>query len=109
MGTNYYAVKRKPSLDREIHIGKLSWGWLFLFQDSEYFHTYPQFRKFIDEKVRTGEYVILDEYDREIEPDALLRMIDDTQKEPDRLKNPENFMYYVKNIDGYRFTDEDFT
>ena len=30
---NYYAVKKKPSIDKNlIHIGKSSWGWKFLFQ-----------------------------------------------------------------------------
>ena len=109
MGTNYYAVKKKPSIDRAIHIGKLSWGWLFCFQDSEYFHTYPQFKQFVEEKIRTGEYVIIDEYDREIQPYDFMKMIDDTQKDPHRLENPENFMHHVKNIDGYRFSDGDFT
>ena len=45
MGTNYYAVRKRPSLyDRTIHIGKSSVGWLFLFHDNERFHTYPQFK-----------------------------------------------------------------
>ncbi len=109
MGTNYYAVKKKPSIDRAIHIGKLSWGWLFCFQDSEYFHTYPQFKQFVEEKINTGEYVIIDEYDCEIQPYDFIKMIDKTQKDPHRLKNPENFMHHVKNIDGYRFLDGDFT
>ena len=38
-----------------------------------------------------------------------IKMIDVTQKDQRRLKNPENFMHHVKNIDGYRFSDEDFT
>ena len=109
MGTNYYAVKKKPSIDRAIHIGKLSWGWLFCFQDNKYFHTYPQFKQFVEEKVRTGEYVIIDEYDCEIQPYDFIKMIDKTQKDQHRLKNPENFMHNVKNIDGYRFLNDDFT
>ena len=49
MGTCYYAVKKKPSLyNRTIHIGKSSAGWLFLFRDNEEFHTYPQFKKWLE-------------------------------------------------------------
>ena len=49
MGTCYYAVKKKPSLyNRTIHLGKSSAGWLFLFRDNEEFHTYPQFKKWLE-------------------------------------------------------------
>ena len=32
MGTNYYAVRTRPTTDTPIHIGKSSYGWLFHFQ-----------------------------------------------------------------------------
>ena len=32
MGTNYYAVRTRPTTDEPIHIGKASLGWKFLFQ-----------------------------------------------------------------------------
>ena len=60
MGTNYYAIKKKPSLyNREIHIGKSSVGWLFLFRDNEEFHTYPQFKKWLENNVDTGNTCFL--------------------------------------------------
>lgn len=31
MGTNYYLVKNRPSIDSGLHIGKSSAGWRFLF------------------------------------------------------------------------------
>ena len=34
-------------------------------------------------------------------------LIDSIQNDEHNLKNPDNFNYYVKNIDGYRFTDKD--
>ncbi len=109
MGTNYYAVRKKPSLyNREIHIGKSSAGWLFLFQDCDKFHTYPQFKKWLDKEV-PNEYVLFNEYNEEITKKELLDIIDTKQKDEHNLSNPENFEYNVKNIDGYRFSDRDFS
>ncbi len=110
MGTNYYAVKKKACLyNREIHIGKSSYGWLFLFQDNDEFHTYPQFVKWLEDHVDTGEYVLFDEYDKEITKEELLDLIDRKQKDPHNLSNPNNFNYNAKNIDGYRFAEGDFS
>lgn len=109
MGTNYYAVKVKPCLyNREIHIGKSSAGWLFCFESCDKFRTFPQFKRFIDLEVRTGNYVIFDEYNREVEPDYLLNLIDNKQKDKHCLSNPDNFTYN-KNVDGYRFNDCEFS
>ena len=109
MGTNYYAVRKKPSLyNREIHIGKSSCGWLFLFQDCDEFHTYPQFKRWLERKV-PSEYVLFNEYNEEITKEELLDLIDTKQKDKHNLSNPENFAYGEKNIDGYRFVDRDFS
>lgn len=109
MGTNYYAVKIKPSLyNRVIHIGKSSFGWLFLFRDNEEFHTYPQFKKWLENNVDTGEYVLFDEYDEKVSKDDLLKLIDSKQNDENCKNNTENFSY-SKNIDGYRFSDRDFS
>ena len=109
MGTNYYAVKKKPSLyNRMIHIGKSSAGWLFLFHDCDEFHTYPQFKKWLEREV-PNEYVLCNEYNEEISKEELLDIIDTKQKDEHNLSNPENFEYGAKNIDGYRFNDGDFS
>ena len=109
MGTNYYAVKKKPSLyNRNIHIGKSSCGWLFLFQDNDEYHTYPQFKKWLENNVDTGEYILFNEYNEEISKEELLNIIDTIQKDEHSLSNPKNFDYGTKNIDGYRFTNKDF-
>ena len=109
MGTNYYAVRKRPSLyDRTIHIGKSSAGWLFLFHDNEHFHTYPQFKEWINKNV-PKEYVLFDEYEREISKKDLFNLIDTKQKDNHNLSNPENFDYGTKNIDGYRFSECDFS
>lgn len=33
MGTNYYAVSKKPTVTSPLHIGKSSCGWKFLFHE----------------------------------------------------------------------------
>lgn len=105
MGINYYAVKKKPCLyNRVIHIGKASAGWLFLFRDNEEFHTFLQFKKWLN----NGEYVLFDEYGREVDKDELLDSIKKGQNDEKIKNNPDNFNEYCKNIDGYRFTDRDF-
>ena len=104
MGTSYYAVRKKPTLyNRVVHIGKSSLGWKFLFQDCDEFHTYNQFKKWLDREV-PNEYVLFNEYNEEISKEDLLNLIKEKQKE----NNSEDFEYGVKNIDGYRFSDRNF-
>ena len=108
MGTNYYAVKVKPSLDRAIHIGKSSAGWLFLFHDCEHFHTYPQVKTWLHENVTLKkEYVLMDEYDREVDVEDFIELVQKKQSDKNCRSNPDNFEY-AKNIDGYRFDDREF-
>lgn len=105
MGTNYFAVKKEPSIaeDHEIHIGKSSIGGLFHFHECDQWHTFHQFEKWLEDHVDTGEYVLLDEYDERITKDALLELIERKQNYKDCKNNPENFAYGVRNVDGYRF------
>lgn len=103
MGTNYFAVQKEPTVYEPIHIGKSSMGWLFHFHDCEYWHTFPQFKAWLENHVDTGEYVILDEYDEQISKEKLLELIERKQNDPQVRANKENFDYHVKNIDGYRF------
>ena len=116
MGTNYYAVKRKPTISNPIHIGKSSGGWLFLFKeqdnawlDDAVWHTYEQVKEWLYKNVvETEEYVILDEYDREITFEDFFEIVDHKQKDEHNLSNPDNFAY-CKNVNGYRFSDRDFS
>ena len=106
MGTNYYAVRKKPCLyGRVIHIGKCSCGWLFLFQDCDEFHTYNQFKNWLENEV-PKEWVLFDEYNNRIKKSELLSLIEFHQKKD--CNNPDNFAYGEKNIDGYRFSDKEF-
>ena len=69
MGTNYYAVKKKPTISEPLHIGKSSVGWKFLFQEINKYnsfdwdleiHTFEQLKDFLE---NNNEIVILNEYD----------------------------------------------
>lgn len=109
MGTNYYAVKNKPTIFSPIHIGKSSMGWKFCFHrvcsfenyiSDEPLNTFPQWKKFLEEQTSNGNIVIMDECDRVISLDDFLKMVEIKQKE----NNFDDFAY-ADNIDGYRFTD----
>ena len=109
MGTNYYAVRNRPTTDEPIHIGKSSIGWKFHFQeqDSPYaeppveWHTYSQVMAWLKRyTVDSKDYVIITEYDETISLDEFIDLVAEKQKE----NNPDDF-YYAKNVDGYRFTE----
>ena len=105
MGTNYYAVKKKPRIVKvydDFHIGKSSIGWKFVFQKQpEYYNNFEEFKNFI---LNNDEWEIKDEYGRKIKPQELLDFIEEKQKE----NNVDDFTYN-ENIDSYRFCDTDFS
>ena len=107
MGTNYYAVKKKATIGEPLHIGKSSTEWKFLFQEIYKYnsfdwnleiHTFDQWKDFLE---NNNEIVILNEYDEEISVKDFLDLVEKKQKE----KQGE----YSKNVNGYRFSDKNFT
>ena len=117
MGTNYYVVRNRPTTQSPVHIGKSSAGWFFNFQTQNerwydppiVWNTFNQVKEWLKKyTVDSKEYVIIDEYDEIISMDDFVEMVERKQKDPYALKNPDNFTY-SKNIDGYRFSDEDFS
>ena len=111
MGMNYYAVKKKPTISGPIHIGKSSTGWRFLFHeingiDDDWnlqIHTFPQWKDWLEKHINK-DYVLLNEEDEIVKLDYFLNLVESKQK----MDNPDNFTN-AKNIDGYRFTDGDFS
>ena len=103
MGTNYYLVKKKPTLDRTLHIGKASAGWRFLFYKPAIYevdrplNTFEQWRDYLKESTESHEYVILDEYERE-----------DIIATKQRENRPDMFDHW-ENVNGYRFASCDFS
>lgn len=115
MGTNYYVVPNRPSVEEPIHIGKSSAGWMFLFQEIDspwheppiVWHTYEQVMDWLQRyTVDTSEYVILDEYDRVISLEELDNRIQ--EKQISCKNNPDNFTH-CKNVNGYRFEEREFS
>lgn len=109
MGTNYYAVRTRPTTDEPLHIGKASIGWKFLFQamDEVYneppavWKTYDQVYEWLYKyTVESNEYVIIDEYDTVISFDDFIKLVEEKQCE----NNKDDFTY-AKNVNGYRFCD----
>lgn len=110
MSTNFYAVRKEPCLyGREIHLGKSSAGWLFLFEEHDEIHTFPQFIKWLENNVDTGEYLLFNEYNERVSKESLLKLIESKQNDPRCICNPDNFRYGIKNIDGYRFANGKFS
>ena len=114
MGTNYYVVPNRPSIEEPIHIGKSSMGWMFLFHDVNepyrdipiVWHSYEEVKNWLQKyTVDTDEYVILDEYDRVVSLDELINRIQ--EKQISCKNNPNNFTH-CRNVNGYRFYDGEF-
>ena len=131
MGTNYYAI---PSLEKvvettesgevtlkfnnieemycflehyknNIHIGKRSGGWKFLFQDQPgCFSTYEEFVKWLNINVKTNKYTIKNEYEEEVPMEQMLDIINMAQQET----NINDFTG-CDNRNGYRFLKGDFS
>jgi len=113
MGTNYYAVRNRASVETPIHIGKSSLGWKFHFQEQDIdshnppveWHTYDQVIEWLKKyTVESNEYVIMDEYDEIVSLEEFMELIERKQEE----NNPDNFRYGVKNVNGYRFSEREF-
>lgn len=110
MGTNYYLVKNRPTVESPLHIGKSSIGWPFLFHKPSIWdtdvplNTFEQWRNYLTETTMSGTHVIMDEYDKQHSLESFLRLVENKQKEnrPDMFK-------YCENINGYRFSNNDFS
>ena len=116
MGTNYYLVKNGPSVREPVHIGKSSSGWLFNFQSQNQkwedppivWNTWKQVCETLARlTVDSTEYVIIDEYDEVIPMEDFVDLVLRKQEDEWCRGNPDNFSY-SRNIDGFRFSDEEF-
>lgn len=125
MGTNYYlATSNKEVKDKylrnytltdepmwayEIHIAKISSGWLPLFQAHDgAFNSYEELRKL----VATGLFILYDEYRRLLtweEFDSKIQSWMVRKDELDTHLSPECYgLYAFKDSEGYEFTRRDF-
>lgn len=116
MGTNYYAVRNRPTVQDPIHIGKSSAGWLFSFQAQNdrwseppvIWNTYEQVKAWLyKHTVLDKDFVIMNEYDEIVSFEDFIGLVDSKQTDEHNRSNPDNFSY-SRNVDGYRFSDGDF-
>lgn len=108
---NYFVVSKLPTCRKPIHIGKASIGWKFLFHrvscwenyiDDKPLNTAKQWYTFLRDNEKS--IFVLNEEDEIIDVEWLIGLIENKQI----IKNPEEFKY-SDNIDGYRFTDGEFS
>lgn len=104
MGTNYYAKMnicptcKRP--DEEVHIGKSSHGWKFMFQlNGKYYKNITELKQFLSDKR------IEDEYGGTVTIDDFWKMVEEKQKEKGEGGTDRDLIV----IDGYDFYERDFT
>ena len=104
MGTNYYAVRNRPTTDEPIHIGKSSSGWRFLFQEQDiwgdpevHWHTAREVYWWLEKyTVESNEFVIMNEYDEVVTFEDFKTLVEQKQKE--KIHDE-----HAKLVEGYRF------
>jgi hypothetical protein len=108
---NYYLVKNGPTTKEPIHIGKSSFGWMFLFHaiNAPYeeppivWNSIKQVRETLKKMtVDSPDYVIIDEEDNVVSFREFFEIVE--LKQMRGKDNPDNFTY-ARNVDGYRFTE----
>lgn len=110
MGTNYYLVKNRPSVDSGLHIGKSSAGCRFLFhkppiwETDKPLNTFEQWRDYLKETTDAGTHVIMNEYDETVSYEWLMELIESKQTE-----DSHDMFEYCENVNGYRFSDREFS
>ena len=67
-------------------------------------NTFPQWKRFLEKQTSNGNIVIMNEYDKVVPLDEFLALVERKQLE----NNPDDFTY-ADNIDGYRFTGDEFS
>ena len=109
MGTNYYLVKNRPSIDSGLHIGKSSFGWRFLFHKPSIWdapvplNTFEQWKNYLTETTKSGSQVIMNEYDEQVSLESFLNLVEEKQK-----ITGEDMFEDCENINGYRFAKGEF-
>ena len=122
MGTNYYLVPseeliKKLSHSKEMetilkrnfrfHIGKCSGGWKFLFEESEDFSSFKDYKNFIEKEKDTC--VIKNEYDEEVSPEEFFEIVE--KKQGEKSHNIPEFAGcgYYQDDEGYDFMEGEFS
>ena len=108
MGTNYHIKEndcRKCGRFDEIHLGKNSWGWQFGFQynGGQYYKNVEEMKAWLKGKQ------IWNEYDEKVSYEDFWKMVKAEQVEKNLNHASEHMTSYNRVIDGYSFTDCEFS
>jgi len=108
MGTNYYTkLKECKHCNRyeEVHLGKSSAGWQFSFQynGGEYYKNIEQMKEWLKGKQ------ILNEYEEKVSYEEFWEMVKNKQKSSNSNHASKHTDYNNRVIDGYSFTDCEFS
>jgi len=108
MGTNYYTRKKECKecgRYEKIHLGKSSFGWQFSFQynGGQYYKNLKEMKEWL--KGRN----IWDEYSEQIMQKDFWKMIKEKQIDTNSNHASENPSETEKVIDGYSFSDTEFS
>lgn len=107
-----YASLRWPVEIPEIHICKISAGWVPCFQTNKHFSTYQEFLAFYD--LFKDIFTLEDEYHEVIDIEELkkdlFRHKEDALPQNDRMKyNSDYYVSYKRDSDGFDWTNVDFS
>ena len=112
MGTNYYLrydLCNSCSRYNELHIGKNSFGWKFVFQVDEENElvTYDRWVDFLKSEVERGSKIV-DEYNKEISLEDFIGIVEEKQKD---IKNKDHVDYNGNYLDvrSYNFCKNEFS
>ena len=114
MSTNYYLrynICECCNRFDEIHIGKSSYKWRFLFRGYDDFspvlQTYDQWFEFIGDQLYRDTAEIVNEYGKIVQFGDFVEMVEDKQKDPEnKIHNFDN--NYV-DVRGYNFSNREFS
>ena len=131
MGMNYYAriskkqkdiINNNPQISElakycvekfDLHIGKSSWGWRFMFQVQEVFvkgelvtlDTFAKWKKFINRE----DIDVFNEDNELVDKKWFISYIQEKQCEAHPNENDNTYSHDFESSDGYRMCDVDFS
>lgn len=109
MGLNYFVIKKKSSIRR--HIGKLSYGWKFIFHgyDYLYFNVNLKSRKEWEKYLLSEKlFVYNTEEDEIIDTNEFLKLVEESKSEKKIQPLTEDYKEWYDN-EGFLFCDHYFS
>lgn len=104
MGKNYYAIKEKSSIRK--HIGKLSYGWKFIFHGYDWDLNLKS-RKEWEKYLLSEKVIVYDEDDEIIDTAEFLALIEESSTEKKRAPLSEYHKEWYDE-EGFLFCDHYF-